>query len=210
MISYNEEYYIMFTPKGDDQIYIKPQERSADRKFRYRKLNIEDGPLFFENCYRDEDKNKWPSTDILVEGGGFLATSTLCDKLRDYDVDFMQIYPAIYVDDNDNYREDYFYIGFYERLDCLDIKKSEIEDIEFDEKDIDDDDPVSLEVSKFSLSDSVLGNISEENRLMFKIGQCSKPYIFVHQTVVDIFLNYSYTGVQFIKVSDFKEGQQYI
>jgi len=118
------------------------------------------------------------------------------------------VFPAVYIDDNDNFHEDYWYFGFYKELDCLDIDKSDIEHIDFDDEDIDDEDEVRLEVNKYYLNNHILNSIKEESRLLFKIAKCSKKYVFIHQKLVDVFKNES--GVRFIKVADFEEGQQYI
>ena len=207
MKAYNEDYYIMFKPRGEEQIYIKPQKRTAERGFRYQKTIPEVEPLFFERAYKDKIKNIWPETDVLLESSCFIASTAVYECLRDFKIDSMQIYPAVYVNDSGKYNEDYWYFVFFDELDCIDIEGSELRNIKFNTDDGDDE--LHLEVKKYSLRADVLDVIDEGNRLMFKMGQCSKKYIFVHKKIVDIFLSNSYSGVRFIKVSDFKEGMQY-
>ncbi|WP_447077846.1 hypothetical protein [Shewanella algae] len=94
-------------------------------------------------------------------------------------------------------------MGFYKELDCLDRDNSSIETFDFD------DDDELLEVKKFSLDGRVLEKIAENERLIFKIANCSKSYLFFHQKVVDFIVQRKLSGVRFIKVVDFFEGKQY-
>ena len=206
MSKYNDEYYILFMSPGDEQIYINPDMRTSQRGYRYTKLIDGGAPLFFENSYRDEDNNQWPISDILVDSSGAIINQPIFDLIKHYDIKSLQFYPAIYIDD-DEYHENYTYFGFYEDLNCLDVENSMIRVFDFDEEDIDEDDEVRHEVDKYSLQESILDKIDEENRLMFKIGECSESYIFVHEKLVRTFTNFS--GAQFIKVADFIEGMQH-
>ncbi|MBL4898701.1 MAG: hypothetical protein JKX76_03520 [Colwellia sp.] len=209
MSKYDQEYFIMFLPAGDEQIYLKPNSQTAKRKYHYKQLTPGEAPLFFQNSYRDEDKNQWPITNVLVDMSGLLVTPPIHDEIKNNTIDFMQTYPAVYVDDKGNYHEEYWYIGFYDELQCLDVKSSTIETIDFDEDDEDDDDEERLEVEKYSLDEGVLDAIKEENRLMFKIAGCSKKHIFVHSKIVDIFGKNNATGIRFLNVASFEEGDQF-
>lgn len=203
MNKYNDDYYIMFMPHGDEQIYVKPNVQTAKRKSHYEKLTIGGAPLFFENSYREEDKNQWPITDVLVDTSGFLAPQRSYDMIKRLEIQYLQLAPAVYVDDDDKYHEHFWYFGFYNEINCLDIVNSTIESVDYD----DEDDEQRLEVFKYSLNEESLDLIEEEKRLMFKIGGCSKKYIFVHKKIVEMFKNDS--GIRFIKVAHFEEGLQH-
>ncbi|WP_345889271.1 imm11 family protein [Shewanella algae] len=205
MKNYNDEYYIAFRPSGDNQIYIKPDINTAKRQYHFKQLVYGEKPLFFLNGFKGEDKNRWPLTDLFVDSAGLLINKEVKLKMDNYDIDGMQIYPSIYIDDNNVWHENYWYLGFYKELDCLDRDNSSIETFDFD----DDDDDELLEVKKFSLDGRVLEKIAENERLIFKIANCSKSYLFFHQKVVDFIVQRKLSGVRFIKVVDFFEGQQY-
>ncbi len=123
----------------------------------------------------------------------------------------MQIYPSVYIDDDNNWHEDYWFLNFYEELHCLDKKKSKILTIDYsDEEDDDlDEEDDDLEVVEYRLDSRILGGIPEEKRLMFKIGGTNIDYIFIHQKLVDIFMKRKFTGIRFLPVSTFKEGDQF-
>ncbi len=209
MSKYNDEYFIALLPPGDDQIYLKPNSQTAKRKYHYTKLNLGEAPLFFQNSYRESDNNQWAITNVLVDMSGLLVTQPIYEAIRVYGIDSMQTYPSVYVDDNGTYHEEYWYIGFVDELQCLNAEDSSIVLFDFDEEDEDEDDEERLEVKKYSLDDATLDNIPEEQRLMFKIGGCSKKHVFVHRKIVDIFERNNALGVRFFKVSDFKEGDQF-
>lgn len=206
MTKYNDEYYIAFRPSGDDQVYIKPDRKTSQRKYAYKKLVSGQEPLFFSNGFKEEDKNRWPLTDLLVDSSGLLINEELKDNLNKYNVNGMQIYPSIYIDDGNKWHDNYWYLGLYKELNCLDLVKSKIEFFDFDEDEDEDD---FLEVKQYSLDESVLDNIEESNRLIFKIANCSKSYLFFHKKIVELILKKKMSGVTFIKVSDFHEGKQF-
>jgi len=203
MTAYDECYYILQRPHGDDQVCAVADQKTANRGYHYRQLQAGESPLFFENGYRDKDKNAWPVTNMLVTGPGFLVTNAIREKLKFLNIDNMQIYPAVYIDDADTWHENYWFVGFYEELDCWDRQRSTVD---IDEDDDEDDD---VDVDKYCLDAGVLDAIAEENRLMFKMGGSSMNYIFVHQRIIDLFNECNMDGARFFKVSDFKEGDQF-
>ncbi|WP_163831826.1 hypothetical protein [Spartinivicinus ruber] len=81
--------------------------------------------------------------------------------------------------------------------------------IYIDDDDEDDDIDYDAEVTQYYLDDKVLDEIPEHQRLMFKMGGATKAYIFAHQVVVDFFTSRKISGVRFMKVSTFKEGDQF-
>jgi len=209
MSRYDEKYFLVCLPPGDEQICLKPNSQTAKRKYHYKKLNPGEAPLFFQNSYRESDNNQWAITNVLVDMSGLLVSQAIYEDIRSYNINFMQTYPSVYVDDAGTYHEDYWYIGFFEKLNCLDVDNSTIETFDFDEDDEDEDDEQRLEVEKYLLCDKMLDGIPEEKRLMFKLGGCSKKHIFVYHKIVDIFERNNAQGVRFFKVSEFKEGDQF-
>lgn len=206
MNNFNEQYYIAFMPFGDEQLYVSPDQKTADRDFDFKKVPLGEAPFFFENGYKEEDKeegNRWPITEIMMVGTSFIAIQEIRDELIKHDVDGMQLYPSVYIDDDDNWHENYWYLNFYKELHCLDKKRSKIDEDEDDDKDDD------AEVLSIHLSARVLDAIPEEKRLLFKIGGTTLPYVLVHQKIVDFITQNNYKGIRFLKVSTFKYGDQH-
>ena len=202
-MNYNEQYYIAEQPPGDDQIYLKPDKRTANRGYHYKQLPQGDNPLFFMNGYREKDNNRWPIPHILMDGGDLIVIDDIRNELKKYDIDGMQLYPAVYIDDHDKWHENYWFLNFYQELDCWDRERS------IYHRDIDVDPDSYAEVDKYYLDEKILDPIPEERRLMFRVGDTSMGHIFIHQKIVDFIIKNKFTGVRFFKVSDFKEGDQY-
>lgn len=206
MKKYDEVYYIAKKPFGENQLYIKADLKTAERGYHYKKVPLGEAPFFFQNSYKEEDKkkgNKWALTEVLLVGSNLLVCDKIRDELKTYEIEGMQLYPSVYIDDENNWHENYWFLNFYEDFYYLD-KNQSIVDI--DEDDDEDDD---IEVFKYSLDVQKLNQIPEERRLLFKMGGATDAYIFVHQKIVDFIINNNFKGVRFFKVSEFEEGDQY-
>jgi hypothetical protein len=207
MSKYDSEYYIAFRPKGDKRVVLKPDSQTASRKYHYKKIDTNSGPLIFLNGFRDEDKNRFSPSDLMVDSSGILMIDALRSFVSSLPIYGMQIHPAIYIDDHDTYHEDYWYLGFHKESDFLDPSHSVIKSFDYPIDDDDEDD--YLEVKKYSLDGEKLDAAPENTRLIFKMGGCSKSYLFFHEKVVHYISQRQLSGIQFIKVADFKEGDQF-
>jgi hypothetical protein len=206
MSNYDQEYYLPFAPMDDSKLFAGLDKKSTFRVYVHDNLNLVDGPLFFHNSYKDEDKKEGvitPIPDIIVRHGQMVIPKEFMRFLRRLDIPGMQLFPSIYIDDDDKWHESLWLIHFFERLDCLDRENS---DIDYDPDIWEKGD--ELIVEKTSISDAALSVIPEEQRLIFKMADVKGSHLFCHQRVVDFIREMKYTGVLFIKVSDFKEGMQ--
>ncbi len=130
MKNYNDEYYLVVLPPDGDQIFVEALQKTANRDYYTEKQNPGE-PFFFQNSYREEDKeqgiqHKLP--DILMNGAWLIVNDTVRDFLKFYDTKGMQIYPAVYIDDDLSWHENYWFLIFYDDLDCWDrgeIRSSE-------------------------------------------------------------------------------------
>ena len=212
MSTFNDQYYIVRSPFGDDQLFLKPDRKTSKRNYEFTQLRIGDAPLFFQNGFRDEDIASGvnhPITDVLMDGANLVVNDSIRDKLKLFGINGFQFYPSVYIDDSSNWHEDRWFMNFYEKLDCWDRKLSTIKVLEPDDDDDEDELELDAIVKKYCLDDNLLDKIPEEKRLMFKMGGASKEYIFIHQKVADSFTQSGVTGVRLFKVADFKEGDQF-
>ena len=211
MESYNDQYYIVLNDYHEDTLYVGAKQKSADRRFGYKKLILGQEPLFFENDYKEEDikvgkERSIPS--VLIDASTPIVNSRIRDKLKFFDFVGMQLYPSVYIDDNGKYHENYWCMNFWEKLDCWDREKSVTE--EFDDEDMLEPDYLDdADIYKYYLDPKVLDKIPEEDRLIFKMSGGSMGYVFIHQKIADIFKAENATGVKLIKVADFEEGMQF-
>ena len=205
MSTFDNEYYVVETYYNSTQFFISPDESTADRNYRFERLT---GyvPLRFHNGFKERDArtgDKRKVSDIMLDGSSFVVTDEIKKFLEQFEINGLQLYPAIVIDDQDTWHEHYWYLNFFESLDCWDRNLSEYEYI-------DEDDPDCLaDVDHYVLDETVLSAIPEEQRLIFKMGGVSLPYVFVHKSIAKYLLENAYTGIRLFKVADFTEGDQH-
>ncbi|WP_024610361.1 hypothetical protein [Pseudoalteromonas sp. TB64] len=205
MSKYDQEYYLPFAAMDDSKLFVGMDKKTVMRR-GHRKLNLSEGPMFYMNSYKVEDKKegvKLPIPDIMIVAGQMVIPNEMMKFLRVFDLPGIQVFPAVYIDDDDNWHESLSVIHCYERIDCLDFEKSRIKNNPKTWEEGDDH-----KVKQPSLCEAALNAIPEENRLILKINKVSLPHLYCHQRVVDFIRKMKYTGVQFIKVADFEEGMQ--
>ena len=205
MSKYDQEYYLPFAAMDDNKIFVGMDRKSVRRR-RLKKINIAEGPMFYHNDYREEDKNKGdknPIPDIMPVNGQMVIPNDMMRFLRVFETPGIQLFPAVYIDDDDNWHENLSVIHCYKRLDCLDFEKSLIKNNPRAWKEGDDN-----KVKQLSLSEAALKAIPEDERLIFQINKVKRRHLYCHQRIVDYIREMKYTGVEFIKVADFEEGMQ--
>ena len=145
---------------------------------------------------------------ILFDAPIPIVNNQIRDKLKYFDFVNMQLYPAVYIDDEEHYHENYWCMNFWGELDCIDREKSVFSKSSQEEL-LSDPLADDLAVKQYSLSAKVLDEIPEEDRLIFKIGGDDMGYVFIHQKIADIFKKENATGVKLYKVSEYKKGMQF-
>ncbi|MGF1742807.1 hypothetical protein L4C34_17355, partial [Vibrio profundum] len=111
-------------------------------------------------------------------------------------------FPAIIVDENDKWYEDFYYFNVYERLDCVDFENSEVDDY-------DPDSIIGQEVIKFKLRADVLENIEEERRLIVMLDEVVEAPLLVHQKLVDQLVQFNIEAFTFYKLSEYELGMEF-
>jgi len=200
MNNYNHQYYLCDKPSHETLLELTPTKATGDRPYSYEKLILGQKPLFFKNAFSNDDKTNNKErllTDVLFDGSSCFVSSSIRKKLERYNTNNFQYYPTVFIDDKDNWHENYWLINLYDEIDCLDRKLSK--HIDFGDEFEDDE----LAIITYVLNNDVLDTIEESNRLIFKIAGTTTEQIFIHQKLVDVFLESNATGVCFTKVCDF-------
>jgi len=202
MNKYNDQYYIAVEPFGAEQPYVIADKITSTRLDHHQKLPLGQAPLTFYNRNKEQDRakgNKWPVTPVLETGGDFLVNDIIREQISHYDIDGLQLYPAVFIDDDDVIHPNYWFLNFYKTFSYWDKKQSEVICI----------DGYLAEIDKYSLDPEKLGAITEQSRLIFKMGGVTDPYIFIHQTLVSFLMVNNCNGIRFFKTTDFEEGDQF-
>ncbi|MBO2642124.1 imm11 family protein [Shewanella algae] len=204
MSRFNEQYYIVFENYDDNTLYLKPQKHSAMRDYEYTKLTGGE-PMFFENCYRDEDLSRGVSRPIKqahLDSTYPVFTDAIKQSLGNIDNKFCQCYPGVIVDDNGKFHEEYWVFNVFEKMDVLDLDRCAIRKRNPNRE--------GQKIQKYCLSDEKLEAIPEEDRLVFMPKFSSTPHIMMHEKVVKAFKKHNVDTLNFVKVSDWVMGLQFV
>lgn len=205
-MSIEKSYYIAMDHEGEQYPVLQPDDDTAGRPFRSQKLSGST-PLRFRDALKNERQKTGGAeliTDIMFCGANLVVKNNVKDVLAPLNLQGLQIYPAVYIDNQNHWHDDYWYLNFYEPLDCLDKTR-----FEGDEPD-DINDPFDFyDVDRYALDQDKLSKAGRERSLMFKIARTTLGYIFLHESVADEFRKHSFTGIRLFNVASFEEGDQY-
>jgi hypothetical protein len=204
MSKYDDQYYIVDEVYDENTLYLKALKKSANRKYSYKKMELGEEPLFFENAYKDEDINEGVIREIKsahMNMSMVIVNDKIRSLLKGFNIDGFQLYPSVLIDDKDKYHEGYWHFNIFSKKAYVDFEKCEIRDYE--------EDNTRHQVKKYSLSDKELNRVPEERRLIFKPVNTDLGYTFVHQKIVDIFNGCGVDNIKFYKVSEWEKGMQF-
>ena len=204
MNKYNESYYIIFNNYNEDTLYLKAQKQSDMRGYQYKKLKS-GPPLFFENAYKDKDLSSGINRPIKLAHMNItypIISDEIKNSVGSIENDSFQFYPAIIIDDTGKYFESFWFFNVFEQLDVLDLELCDIDDYD-PEDDMHD-------IEKYYLSDEKMSQISEGQRLVFMPKYGDVGHIMVHESVVKVFKKHNVDTLNFVKVSEWEMGMQFI
>ncbi|MCE0559387.1 hypothetical protein [Motilimonas sp. E26] len=206
MSKYNCQYYIVDDNYSPETIYLSPTQATADRFFGFEEMSIDNGPLFFENAYRDEDKAaniRRPIKQAHMHAAFVIMHEDIKKDMEDYFYFHpgVELFPAVLIDDDGQFHEHYWFINRYGETDCLDYDKSIISNYK--------ENNVRHSVKKYSLRDDVLDAIPEEKRLILKIAKTNIGYTIAHQRIVDIFNKHQVDTLRFHRLDEWQKGKQF-
>ncbi|CAH1521723.1 conserved hypothetical protein [Vibrio owensii] len=204
MSQYNEQYFIVFKSYDENTLYLSPQKHSAMRDYEFTKLSGGE-PMFFENGYREEDLSRGvsrPIKDAHLAIAYPVFTNEIRKSLGQVDNKCFQLFPAVIVDDSGKYYEDYWVFNVFEKMDVLNLEECDIDD--FDPED------TRHTIDKYSLDTDKLDALPEKERLVFMPKYSDYPHIMVHESVVKAFKKHNVDTLNFVKVSDWEMGLQFV
>jgi len=206
MSELQQQYYIPFRANTENKLFLTKDEKSKRNFYFFKKFNLVDGPMVFLNNYKEENLKMGIKTqlpDIFLDFGLMLIPKEFMVFLRRFNIHGLQLFPAVYIDDDEQWHENLSMVNIFEGIDCLDKEKSEID---YDPDLWDEGD--RLIVDEIVFSDVVLRAIPEDQRLIFKMKNVQMPHLYCHQRVVDYIRQQNYTGIIFVKASDYVDGME--
>jgi hypothetical protein len=204
MSKYDADYFFILKPLDDETLpFLMPDQNTEDRTFRYEAQPMGSPPLVFVNAWREEREKKGITSrtaDILFEGDDLVVRNSIRERLLEQDLPGLHMHPAIYIDDNDKWHEDYWYLTFTDRVDCWDRSSSDYEQ---------NRPPLRLggfelfTVYTYSLDQKVLDQLPIKQRLLFKLGGSTDAFILCHKSLARIFSGNGSSGADLTPIGDY-------
>jgi hypothetical protein len=161
-------------------------------------------PLFFENSYREKDiveGKERPIKKAHLDGNFLVVSSAVRNEIKKLSIDKVKLYPAVIVDDKNNYHEEFWFFNIYGSSDYIDISLCQVDDFDEDDK--------KHTIEKYALNEKLLDGILEERRLIFRPSRSDVGHTIVHQKIVDIFIKLNIDNIKFYKLSEWEDGMQF-
>jgi hypothetical protein len=201
---YEDEYYFIRKPLSSPHLpSLQPDQDTANRNYDFEVLPLGQAPLKFHNAWKEECRDKGIKTtvpDVMFDGTNLVVNNKIRERLFDLDLPNLSIYPAIYVDDQDAWHEDRWYLTFPERFDCWDRETSDYE------KDVP---PVRLggeeyhQIYSFKFNSRLMSKTPLKERLLFKLGGSIDAYVVSHLSVVKkLFGEPGKNGAEYVRATD--------
>jgi len=203
MGNYDQEYFFI-RKKDDDRLpSLTPDENTVARRYSFEPQPVGSAPFMFFDGGADYDRKLGivpvkDLPDILFDGVDMLVREHIRDALLALDLPGLHIHPAVFVDADKNWHEDYWFLAFPDCLDCWDRGLSHFED-----------NPVELggfklySIYTYALDATVLDKIPLNQRLLFKMGGTLDPFIVCHQDIAAIFRGNGHSGARLVSIPDY-------
>lgn len=193
----NPKYYIVRVAAGEQFPFLKMHNDSL----RTLKEGFDIGssaPLQFENGWREENIEEGLVEvigDVLFSGSKILISDKIKNSLESKANELQQslpveFYPAVYITDNDDRLEAYWYVNIDNRIDCWDKDKSTF-------RSVPTDDQVLYQIEEFHLDRGKL-ETSAGRDLIFKISNNVNPPLVLKE---DIAVYFDLPEVELIELS---------
>ncbi|MCD4504669.1 hypothetical protein LQR30_11190 [Chromobacterium piscinae] len=198
MKNYDDEYYFISYKSAEDRPVLAADEDTATLPYTSEKIPFGGRPLkFFNGALNKKNKHIFKKTppDILFHGSDIAVKDDIYEKLSSMDIPNLAIHPAIYVDHNDVWHENYWFLTFTKKFDCWDRDKSFYAP-----------DPLTgfgdirYEVISYHLNSDLLDQTNINERTLFKMGATTEGWILVHKSLAGLF---NRAGVELVPVKDF-------
>ncbi|MCC7596546.1 hypothetical protein IGS61_03540 [Janthinobacterium sp. FW305-129] len=205
MKKYEQQYYFLRVADDERIPSVSADDDTSDKNYDFEEFPIGSPPFMFFNAGREyNEKNGIPLLKnvpaILFDGTNLLVPGSMREVLLELNIPHLHMHPSVYIHDDGQWHEDYWYMTFVERLDCWSREKSDYED---------EIQPIRLGgfefflVYKFCFDEELLNSMPQSERLLFKMGGALNALIVCHESILDIFKLGDVHGIKFIKVEDY-------
>jgi len=185
MNNYNKEYFfIQINDEIENLPDLSPDKATEGRNYTYA--------LVFKNGDREdfEEDGLLPLKNlprVLFSGDDILVSTDIRRELIKLNVSDLSMHPAVYIHDDDEWYEEYWFCTFVKDLDCWDRNKSKVRKKSVTFFEGTPDETRLYSVAKYYLDNELFDQTPLEKRLLFKMGGTLEPYITCHESVKYLF-----------------------
>lgn len=200
MGKFDSQYFFILRSRDKRMPEMTPDEDTSRKPYTSQILPLHTKPLVFHNGLLDyQQANRIspadPPPDILFDGSDILVKDDLREKLLPLDIPNLAIQPAIYIDHNNKWHEDRWYLTFLELFDCWDRDNSN-----YRHRDFEPDEEPRYNVRQYSLNDQLLDKTPIEARRLFKMGGTLDGFVVAHASVARYF---GLSGATLVPIAEF-------
>ena len=205
MEKFDQEYFFIRRTSDPRRPSLVADDNTEERIFNSQDQLSGSAPFVFFNSLKAENirqKIVGIVPDILFVGTDLVVKESIREKILLQDIPNLHMHPSIYIDNNENWHEDYWYLNFTQRFDCWDRDLSEYDD---------EIAPIKIgtdefrEVFTFSLNDQLLEKTPLSERRLFKMGGTLAATVTCHKSLYSLFNGNGNgkSGANLICVSDY-------
>ena len=199
MGTYNQQYFFMMEPRQrEDTPSLTPDDNTANRRYDHEQEDKGSPPLVFFNGAKDFQKTNGVTAaqpgNVLFDGSSIIVTTDIRRELLKLTIPGLYTHPAIYIHDDGEWHENYWYLTFETLFDCWDREGST-----YDPEPGGFGDFIYYEIYNFSLNSELLDKTPLDQRLLFKMGNASDAFITCHKSIKHLFEG---EGVELVAISD--------
>ena len=202
MSDFAQQYFFLNRPNNEALPYLQPTDETANLNFRFEQMPLGTKPLMFFNGIADMQKeNKIAPLkvlpDVLFSGTDLVVRDRIREKLLEADIPNLALQASIYIDEEGNWHEDYWYLTFTERFDCWDRDKSE-----YRAKPLQIGGMELYSIYEYKLDEELLAKTTLKDRQLFKMGGVNPAPVTVHKSLAGIFRSVPDEALQIVPVEE--------
>ena len=177
----NEDYYVLERPSNSSIPLLKADKDTSSKKYWSLDYQFDGRPLVFSN--KKKKKNLEVGVvehiaSILFTPDAVVVSEEINDILSNFDIDGIDLIPAIYIANDGSWHEVYSYVKIKNEFDFWCRNASEY-----------NPEPRSSTgwhyVYKYVLDADLVERVPLESRLLFNMGGVSMPVICLHSSLVE-------------------------
>ncbi|MBB3222025.1 hypothetical protein [Pseudoduganella umbonata] len=186
MDNFDQDYFFLKKDENNSRLpFLVPDVNTSERRFGKIMPLMGSAPLIFENGWKNEFLSshiKDDIADVLFDASSCIVRDPIRERLLKLELPNVYFHPAIYVDDQGGWHEDFWYLGLRGFFDCWSRTEST-----YDDEVIEVGDQKLFSIYTYSLDSEIIKNTPLQARLLFRMGGTLDGLVTCHKSIATIF-----------------------